>query len=195
MLGFALLCLLTGIMPGVVIDALAPVANALTGVRMPMQFGDLWQTIAPIAASRGSYNGLLVFGFITASMLLTLVVVHRLSRGVRRVPAWDCGFPDPTPLAQYSAGGFAQPIRRVFGSVLFRASDTVDMPPPGDNRSASIVHSIRDPVWDGLYRPLGVAIGWIATAVNVMQFLTIRRYLGFVFGALVVLLLALTLWQ
>jgi len=29
----------------------------------------------------------------------------------------------------------------------------------------------------------------------VLQFLTIRRYLGFVFGALVVLLLTLTLWQ
>ena len=28
-----------------------------------------------------------------------------------------------------------------------------------------------------------------------LQFLTIRRYLGFVFAALVVLLLALTVWQ
>jgi formate hydrogenlyase subunit 3/multisubunit Na+/H+ antiporter MnhD subunit len=195
MLVFALLCLLAGIFPGAVIDTLAPVAAALTGARMPVQLGDAWQTIAPVEASRSSYNGLLVFGFITVSVLLTVAAVHRLSRGVRTAPAWDCGFPDPSPATQYAAGGFAQPVRRVFGSVLFRARDTVDMPEPGDNRAGGIAHSIRDPVWDGAYTPLGIAVGWIATAANVMQFLTIRRYLGFVFGALVVLLLALTLWQ
>ncbi len=195
MVGFALLCLLTGILPGVVIDGLAPVARALTGARMPVQLGDAWQTIAPVVASRSSYNGLLVFGFIAGSALLTVAVVHRLSRGVRRVPAWDCGFPDADPRAQYSAGSFAQPIRRVFGSVLFRARDTVRMPPPGDDRPASITHSIRDPVWDTVYAPLGRVVAAVAERLNVLQFLTIRRYLGFVFGALIVLLLTLTLWQ
>ena len=114
---------------------------------------------------------------------------------VRRAPAWDCGFPDAGVSAQYSAGSFAQPIRRVFGAVVFQASDTVDMPAPGDDRAASITHSIRDPVWDGVYAPLGRAVTEVAGRMNVLQFLTIRRYLGFVFGALVVLLLTLALWQ
>jgi hydrogenase-4 component B len=196
MFGFALLCLLAGIVPGAVIDSIAPVARALTGSRMPAQLGDAWMTIAPVAASRSSYNGLLVFAFITASILVTVVVVHRFaSRAIRRGPAWDCGFPDPTPASQYSAGSFAQPLRRVFGTVLFQASEIVDMPPPGDNRAASIVRRISDPIWDTLYAPLGRAVGWIAEHANVLQFLTIRRYLGFVFVALVVLLLALTIWQ
>ncbi|MFL5288191.1 MAG: hydrogenase 4 subunit B [Rhodopila sp.] len=196
MAGFGGLCLLTGILPGAVIDMLAPVARALTTARMPVQLSDPWLTIAPVAASRSSYNGLLVFGFIAIPMVLTLLVVSRLSsRGVRRAPPWDCGFPDPTPAAQYSAGSFAQPIRRVFGTVLFRARDVVDMPPPGDSRPATITHQIADPVWDGVYAPLGRAVAWIAEKANVLQFLTIRRYLGFVFGALVVLLMALTIWQ
>ncbi len=89
MLGFALLCLLTGILPGFVIDAIAPVAQALTGARMPVQLGDAWLTIAPIEASRSSYNGLLVFGFIAASMLLTVVLAHRLSS--RRAPGAGLG--------------------------------------------------------------------------------------------------------
>ena len=46
-----------------------------------------------------------------------------------------------------------------------------------------------------VYAPLGRGVGWIADHSNFMQFLTIRRYLGFVFAALVVLLMALTLWQ
>jgi hydrogenase-4 component B len=195
MLGFAVLCLLVGVVPGVVIDGLAPVAQTLTGARMPVQLGDAWLTIVPIAASRSSYNGLLVFGFIATSMLLTAGLVHLVSRRVRRVPAWDCGFPDAGVNTQYSAGSFAQPIRRVFGAVVFQASDTVDMPAPGDDRAASITHSIRDPVWDGVYAPLGRAVTEVAGRMNVLQFLTIRRYLGFVFGALVVLLLTLALWQ
>jgi hydrogenase-4 component B len=195
MLGFALLCLLTGIFPGFVIDGIAPVAQALTGARMPVQLGDAWLTIAPIEASRSSYNGLLVFGFITSSMLLTVVLAHRLSSRVRRVPAWDCGFPDAGPAVQYSARSFSQPIRRVFGSVVFRARDTVDMPAPGDNRAALITHGSRDPVWDNFYVPLGRLVTSLADRLNVLQFLTIRRYLGFVFGALVVLLLSLALWQ
>jgi formate hydrogenlyase subunit 3/multisubunit Na+/H+ antiporter MnhD subunit len=196
MQGFSLLCLLAGIVPGAVIDSIAPVARALTGSRMPVQLDDIWMTIAPVAASRSSYSGMLVFAFITASILVTVAAIHRFaSRALRRAPAWDCGFPDPTPATQYSAASFAQPLRRVFGSVLFQASETVDMPPPGDNRPASIVRRISDPIWDTLYAPLGRGVSWVAEHANVLQFLTIRKYLGFVFAVLVVLLLALTLWQ
>jgi hydrogenase-4 component B len=196
MLIFAAICLGVGLFPGAVIDSIAPVASALTGTSMPSQLADPWLTIAPVEASRSSYNGLLVFAFIATSMLLTTTAVHRLaSRAVRRSPAWDCGFPDPTPASQYSAASFAQPLRRVFATVVFRSSETVDMPAPGDNRPATITRHTHDPIWESLYVPLGHAVGWVATYANRMQFLTIRRYLGFVFTALVVLLLALTLWQ
>jgi hydrogenase-4 component B len=196
MLAFAALCLLTGVFPGAVIDGITPVASALTGARMPTQLANTWLTIAPVEASRSSYNGLLVFAFIATSMLLATSAIHRLaSRATRRAPAWDCGFPDPTPASQYTAASFAQPLRRVFATVLFRSRETVDMPAPGDNRPASITSSIHDPIWESLYTPLWDAVRWTADQMNVMQFLTIRRYLGFVFAALVVLLLALTLWQ
>ena len=39
------------------------------------------------------------------------------------------------------------------------------------------------------------AVWYAAEVLNHLQFLTIRRYLGFVFAALVILLLALVLWQ
>src|SRR5208282_448666 len=57
----AALCLVVGILPGVFIDALAPVSTALIGARMPPQIGAQWLSIVPIAASRSSYDGLLVF--------------------------------------------------------------------------------------------------------------------------------------
>ena len=86
----------------------------------------------PIAESRSSYNGLLVFLFVTLSGSIAAFAIHRLaSDKLRRAPAWDCGYPDPSPATQYTASSFAQPIRRVYGTTVFRAREIGEMPPPG----------------------------------------------------------------
>ncbi len=187
---------LAGVMPSLVMDGLAPVTLALLGDRMPHQTGLEWLSIIPIAQSRSSYNGLLVFLFIAFSAFLTAFVMHRwVSRAVRRAPAWDCGFPDASPVTQYTAGSFAQPIRRVFGTLVFRAREQVEMPPPGDTGPARFRVVMRDLVWDLLYAPVAGAVEFAAERLNLLQFLTIRRYLSLVFFALVALLLALAIWQ
>ncbi len=193
---FAALCVIVGVLPGVVIDSLAPVTSGLLGGRMPVQLSDRWLTIIPVSAGRSSYNGLLVFLFITASTLIAVALVHRFaSNARRRSAAWDCGFPDPRPETQYTAESFSQPIRRVFGALVFQTREIVDMPAPGDMRAGRLTRFTRDLVWDGVYAPLGMLIGMTAERMNVLQFLTIRRYLAFVFVALVLLLVALALWQ
>ena len=53
----------------------------------------------------------------------------------------------------------------------------------------------HDVVWEALYQPLAGLVVWIGTVMNRMQFLTIRRYLSFVFAALIVLLVALAVGQ
>lgn len=195
MSSLAVLCLLVGILPGLVVDALGPVTDALVGTRMPAQAGIAWLSLVPIAESRSSYNGLLVFVFIAVSAGFAVVAIHRFaSRATRRAPAWGCGFREATAAdMQYSGSSFAQPIRRVFGSLVFRAREEVDMPAPGDMRPARLTVSMRDLVWDGIYAPLGRAVGFAADRLNVLQFLTIRRYLSVVFAALVVLLLVIAL--
>jgi len=47
-----------------------------------------------------------------------------------------------------------QPIRRVFGSVVFRAREEVTMPKPGDTAVARLQVQLRDTVWDALYAPV-----------------------------------------
>jgi len=196
MLTLAALCLLAGILPGYFIDALAPVVEALTGANLPRQEQLDWLTIVPVAQSRSSYNGLLLFFFIALAAGVGAEVIHRFaSRSLRRSAAWDCGFPDPSPSTQYTAGSFSQPIRRVFGSVLFGAREEVRMPPPGDSRPATLEVRLRDVPWDVLYAPTAKAVDFIAGLLNRLQFLTIRGYLTLVFGALVALLMVLTLWQ
>jgi len=193
--GLAVLCLLAGVFPGAAIDALKPVAVALTGAAMPLQAKIPWLSIAPIAESRSSYNGLLVFLFIAASGAMAASVIHRLaSDALRRAPAWDCGFPEPSPATQYTAESFSQPIRRVFGGYVFRGRERIDMPAPGETRPAVHQVALRDPVWDGFYTPLGELVGAVATRLNRLQFLTIRQYLSVVFAALVALLMVLAAW-
>ena len=147
--------------------------------------------------SRSSYNGLLVFAVHRASRrALAAWVIHRFaSRALRRAPAWDCGFPDPSPATQYTAGSFAQPIRRVFGTLVFRAREQVDMPPPGDLRAGAL-RACSCATWSGTAstRRSRARVGFAADRLNHLQFLTIRRYLSLVFLALVVLLLVLALW-
>jgi len=189
------LCVAAGVLPGFVIDTLAPAVRSLVGAQMPVQATQSWLSIVPIAASRSSYNGLLVLIFIIVSASLATLAIHRFaSRAWRRAPAWDCGYPDPSPAIQYTAGSFAQPIRRVFGTMVFGASDRVDMPSPGDLRPARFEAVLHDPIWEAAYAPIAGAINYLADRFNRLQFLTIRFYLSLVFAALVGLLLVLAIW-
>jgi hydrogenase-4 component B len=191
-----LLCLVVGVVPGLLIDLLGPVVQGLVGARMPQQSSLPWLSIVPVAESRSSYNGLLLFLFILLSTLITIEAIHRFaSRRVRRSPPWDCGFPDPNPATQYTADSFSQPIRRVFGTVVFRASERVDMPPPGDARPARLVVSVHDLIWEAFYAPISDLVSITGERLNRLQFLTIRQYLSLVFVALVVLLVVLSMWN
>jgi len=188
-------CLVLGILPGFAIDALAPVTYLVAGGRMPVQTAVEWLSTVPIAESRSSYNGMLVFVFIAASGMIAAFVIHRLaSDKIRRGAIWDCGFPDASTVTQYSDDSFAQPIRRIFGTVVFRAREIGEMPTPSSTAPARFTAIVRDPIWDTLYAPLTEFVAFTAEKLNVLQFLTIRRYLSLVFAALVLLLLVLASW-
>lgn len=196
MAGLAALCLVVGVLPGLFVDMLAPVTAMLVGKTLEAQRALPWLSLVPIADARSSYNGLLLALFIAFSTVLPVLAIHRYASGAtRRAPAWDCGTPGADPLTQYGAAGFAQPIRRVFGTLAFRAREEVDMPTPGDPRPARFQAIVRDLVWEALYAPVAHAVGAVADRLNHLQFLTIRRYLSLVFGALVILLLTLAIWQ
>src|SRR6202165_4968628 len=192
----AALCLLAGCRPRLFHDTLSPITIEILGARMQIQANEPWLSIVPIAESRSSYNGLLVMVFIAISASSAVFFIHRFaSHALRRGPAWGCGFPDPTPAAQYSGGSFAQPIRRVFGTLVFHARDHVEMPAPGDIRPARLRIEWHDLVWEGMYAPVASAVGFSSYWLNRLQFPAIRQYLSLVFATLVTLLLVLAIWS
>ncbi len=196
MFGLAGACGFAGVFPGFFTNLLGPVSQFLTTTQMPAQaITTPWSPLLPVAASHNSYSGLVIAACMVAATAAVAAIVHLVANGAtRRSVAWDCGYPEASVFTQYTAGSFAQPIRRVFATIAFRARETVVMPPPMDTAPAHITVTLWDPAWDVFYAPVQQAIGFLADRINGYQFLTIRRYLGVVFLTLVFLLTVLALW-
>jgi hydrogenase-4 component B len=188
--GLAFLCIMGGLLGGLLAMGLAPVLGDLVGGGLPRAgTGPTPFSLIAFDPERSIYDAPVIALFVTIASITTLLVVHRLSaRRTRRAPAWDCGFLDPSPATQYTASSFAQPLRRVYGAMIFGARETVVMPPPGDVGPARFSVSLIDPIWQVFYAAPGRALLRLSAWLNTMQFLTIRRYLVLMFAALVILL-------
>ncbi|MGE5149897.1 MAG: hydrogenase 4 subunit B [Rhodospirillaceae bacterium] len=185
----ALLCILGGLMGGPVAAVLAPLVKAIAGGALASGGGPTPLSLVAFDAGRSVYDAPVIALFVAIASVTTLVIVHRLSeRRTRRGPAWDCGFPDPSPATQYTASSFAQPLRRVYGTVAFTARETVVMPPPGDRAPAHFSVALVDHAWRVFYIAPSRAVLGLALRLNALQFLSIRRYLVLMFAALVILL-------
>jgi formate hydrogenlyase subunit 3/multisubunit Na+/H+ antiporter MnhD subunit len=195
MAGFAAICAVVGVLPQSVLRLLRPVAASVLP-ESPWLALTNWLWLAPRGADHSSYSGIVILVTVALLAGLLALVIHRFaSARTRRSAPWDCGFPDPRPETQYTAGSFAQPIRRVFGTAAFAAREHVDMPPPGDLRAARLEVTLSDPIWDRIYAPTASLVGWLADRLNLLQFQTIRRYLSLMFAALVLLLLIVAVSQ
>ncbi|HHI81725.1 MAG TPA: hydrogenase 4 subunit B [Rhizobiales bacterium] len=193
----AFLCLLIGILPSLAVDVLRPVSQLLTFATLPPQdIGPAPLSLVPFANGRSSYNGMIIFAFLLISGGLTAWFIHRFaSRAIGFGDAWDCGHEEDNRAAQYTAASFSQPIRRVFGAHVFRAREHVEMPPPGSPAPAVFESSMTDPALFFVLRPLSRLLEAASRRSDVLQQLTIRRYLALVFMWVVVLLIAVAAWN
>jgi len=184
------LCVLLGALPLVAIHLIDPVSQRLLGAPLALSAGSTWLWLVPFSTGISSYGAIVLLAALAGLALVVILGIHNLAgRRTRRGPAWDCGFPNADPATQYSASSFAQPLRRVFAANLFRARERVEMPEPGALEPARLVVVLQDLAWEWLYLPVAAAVDWVATRINVLQFLTIRRYLSLMFMALAVLLI------
>ena len=200
MIGLAVASGLVGLFPGAVLWLAGPALRRLTAAGMEDRAGLL--AVAPQADLPGySAVGIaLVFG-VSAGLVLWLVRARTVS-GHRTGPAWDCGFGAPPPwlpfgdpLTQYGGASFAQPLRRALGPALLRASETVDMPAPGETRPAHVRTEISDPAAWWVFRPVAGLRAVLSDFADGMQFLTIRRTLALMFAALILFLVAVALME
>ena len=192
----ALLCTVIGVLPSGVLDFLRPRVSALLpNVTTPLQHSD-WLMLRPQEADGSSYSGLIILGAIAFMTSVLVLCIHQFaSNRASRGDIWDCGFPCAQTNTQYTASSFAQPIRRIFGTVLFSAKESINMPEPGDLRAAQFKVHLRDHLWEKFYAPVVRWMNFLSEKCDATQFLTIRSYLSLMFGALVLLLVLVAVIQ
>jgi hypothetical protein len=193
----AALCLLSGLFAAPLAASLVNVTALLVGGALPDQgAGPAILSLTPFVSAQSSYNAPILLLFMAISSILTGWFIHVLAtRRTRKAPAWDCGYPDDSPLTQPSASGFAQPIRRVFAGLILGTKESLSMAAPLDPAPSVFRLDLQDPFWHRFYAPVGKLVWRIADRLNILQYLTIRRYLGLTFSALILLLITVALWQ
>lgn len=165
----AALCIPVALLPGLILDALVPVIRLLAPNADPMPL-----TYAPLS---------IAFLFILAAAAAFLALRRFGVRGTREAAAWNGGFGPPPawlpfgdPKTQLSATGFAEPVRRAMGQGVLAPS------------GADLADAY-------LLTPLSRLNTCLTRLAERIRRATIRQRLAFVFGALVMFLLALGLGQ
>jgi hydrogenase-4 component B len=181
----AALCLLLGVFPTQVVQVLERVPAQMLGLGLPEASAQGWLWLTPVAPETASYSAPLVLLLFAVMTGLAVWVWRRSAVGrMRRCDAWDCGFAPPDARMQYTATAFAQPIRRVFGS-LFLITEGVEQRADGSRHYRL---TVGDRSWGLLYLPVARAIEAAARQVVRLQSGNVRTYLGWTLITLLVLL-------
>ncbi|MHB1565841.1 MAG: hydrogenase 4 subunit B [Acidiferrobacter sp.] len=184
LLWFAIGCVLLGLLPSVVVRALAPVNRfALANVH-GVHATSLW-LLSPISPHRASYDPIiLLLGIVSVIALTRAFVVLRRPYRLRHAPVWNCGNPPPGPRMQDTAEGLGQPIRHIFAP-FFRIAR--HLPTPFDAVPRYEI-TVEDRSWYILYAPIIRIVRWAEHNVGRLQNRRISTYLLYSFLTLIVLL-------
>jgi hydrogenase-4 component B len=186
-------CVVLGVFPALVLPAVErAVRTALPGIgRAPVSKGlslellGLRGVLAPLALAAG------LVAAVVGVVALRRVLARRPAP--RMAEAWGCGRELQTARMQYTATSFAEPVQRVFDDVLRPVRD-LDVSHAAESRyfveSATFRSAVDDAVERGLYAPVVRLVRRWGQAARRLQPGSVHRYLGYGFGALVVVLMA-----
>jgi NADH:ubiquinone oxidoreductase subunit 5 (subunit L)/multisubunit Na+/H+ antiporter MnhA subunit len=191
----ALLCLLLGVLPALVIDVMGAIPQALGGLPEPGITGQGWLWLTPVSPAVASYSAPLVLLGLGLTWGLFYLLLHgRKEQRVRRIHAWDCGFGPLSPRMQYTAAAFSMPVRRIFQPV-WKLDEKVER--LSDDKSGQLTglrHQLQvgDRSWGLLYEPIGRWVLLAARRLALLQSGNIRTYLSYSFFTLLFLLWLIT---
>ncbi len=193
--GMALLaggCFGLGLAPAWVIPVLNRVASPLVGAVVPVGPGWL---LVPVRADVASLSMPLIWGLLALLVPLAFVVPLLLGASTRTriAPTWGCGS-SPSSRTQYSAMGFAQPLRAIFGRLLMPHTQEVQVDPtlpPYFRRDMRYTVFLESVVERYLYAP---TTRWVLEAAHQLTRIqggSIHLYLAYIFVSLLLVLLVM----
>ncbi len=185
-------CLLFGIFPTPLINAMGNLTQQLTGFQLTNISSLGWLWLTPVSQNTAAYAPLYVLaGSMAVGGLCYHFLYRRTGLNPRKAEPWDCGFGGLNAHMQYTSGAFSMPIRRIFQPVFdIKESLEVQHEGPASTRVKSIRYQFQapDPVWSKLYDPITLAVNRLARFAGIIQTGNIRTYLGYSFFTLIFLL-------
>ncbi len=147
-------CLAMSLLSFLVIRIMVPVLQAVTSMSPVV----IWANLANVQKLLMAVS-LTSGGLLSAAAILLWVRSRLLSgREVNKALTWDCGFAEPSPRMQYSAGSYSE-ILMTLTRFLMRVQKKV-LPPEGFfPRRASLSIEPADTFSESLYRPIFRRIG------------------------------------
>lgn len=188
------LCIVLGLAPMLVVPLLDRVTAPLTGVAISSQVLALdgW-VVAPVTVEFSSISTPVLAMVLVGAGALGLLMARLCGKGLRAryYKTWGCGL-NLTPRMEYTATGFAQPIKQVFETIY---QPTVKLEQEFLERSKYFIKHQRfeshiEPVFEKyLYRPVVAWLLGTADRLRIIQAGSLHLYLTYIFVTLVLLLL------
>ncbi|MFA6313838.1 MAG: hydrogenase 4 subunit B [Sterolibacterium sp.] len=187
----AALCLLLGVFPTTVIEAMAPITQLLVHESLPSAAAQGWLWLTPISPEVASYSAPFVVAAIIVVHGLGYLFLRRRAMPALRGYPWDCGFGHLTARMQYTSTAFSQPIRRVFSGVWKVEEKVVTLAGGGPIPRVTSLHydlHTQDWSWLKIYLPIGRLVLAAANRIGFIQTGNIHTYLKFSFATLLAFL-------
>ncbi len=185
------LCLLLGVLPTLVIEALSPVTHLLVGQSLSSASARGWLWLTPVSPQVASYSAPFVAVAIAVVYGVGYWYFKRRAKPVRRAYAWDCGFGALNARMQYTSTAFSQLIRRVFAPAWKLEEHVEAAREPGVlGRARSLHYRVHALDWTWLkgYVPIGALVLAAARRIGRIQTGSIHTYLVYSFVTLLLFL-------
>ena len=187
-------CVVLGLAPMLVVPLLDRVTAPLTGVAISDEVLALdgW-VVAPVTVEFSSISTPVLAMLLVGAGGLGLLMARHFGKGLRAryYKTWGCGL-NLTPRMEYTATGFAQPIKQVFETIY---QPTVKLEREFQEQSKYFIKHQRfeshiEPVFEKyLYRPVVAFLLATADRLRIIQAGSLHLYLTYIFVTLVLLLL------
>lgn len=190
----AVLCVLLGLGPGVIVPALDHVSESLLAMSIADRLREAggW-VLAPASGEFSSLSTPVLAAILLGGvgLALALPLLFQGARPARFYKTWGCGL-NLTPRMEYTATGFVQPIKRVF-SMIYRPAVKLETELLEESRYFAKRRQFEftiEPVFlKYLYNPVVDFFSTLADRFRVIQAGSLSLYLAYIFVTLVLLLL------
>lgn len=187
-------CILLGLAPMLVVPLLDRITGSLTGTAIGAKVLALdgW-VVAPVTVEFSSISMPVLAALLVGSGALGLLLARMIGKPLRMryYKTWGCGL-NLTPRMEYTATGFVQPIKRVFGTIY---RPTVKLETEFLEQSKYFIKHQRfefhiEPLFEKyLYKPVVAFLLAMADRLRIIQAGSLHLYLAYIFVTLVLLLL------